>query len=868
MKALDLLQRLKEAGVVLRTNGEKLQVNAPRDALTAELRSEIAQHKPALIELLDDRGPRRPELGPIEDRPDRTPLSPGQERLWKLISRQAESERYHLVHAFRLRGDLDRAALTAAVARLVGRHESLRSVVRREGANVFTELLPLPLDVVEWTDGPPTATDEWAHHHIAEEALRPFRISEEPLLRVSGATLAPNEHLLVFVMHHLVSDGWSFEVFFDELEAAYAALSDGEEPQLPPVALQYGDWVAWQRQRTTAERRKANEEHWESVFHDRPAALPLGRARSADVDVRRSAPMDASLVARVEQLAAERETTGFAVVLSAYAAVLAAATDTSDVIVCTPALGRDHDGLLGVIGYLNKVLPLRLRVDRERSFAELIDHTKRVIVEALGAQDLPLQDIAALPALSQTPLTRAMFSYHAAPLRGLRLANLGVQPIGTPNRAADFDLSCTVVHSGNEDGALVAHLSHRAGVLDAGEGAALLERLAHVLGRATLEPREPVRELTRAVELVGAASEVAVPRAERPEAPSADSLRMLEALPDDPLELQLAVLWERVLDIRPIAPGDDFFLLGGDSLRAVQLLDLIEQEMGHQVPLATLAEFPTVHGLASALRRGGWGPAEGSLIPMYAEARGVPVVMVHSFEGHVFLFNELARRVGESNPTYGLQARGLDGVGGFDRTVEDMAAHYLELIERQFADQRVALVGMCFSNSVALEMARRRTAAGNPVELILLDGAWEHLMVPDDHPLKLDFAGRMRDRAGRATARLRFIADGLRRALSSSGYARREGAVRRRTARAWRAYHPSPFPGTATLVRARRTADDPAKAWHVRAAESVAQGGVNVVVVPGHHFTILREPDVEGVAQAVVGAVSLPEQRPHLDTAL
>lgn len=859
MKALHLLQRLKAAGVALRTDGETLKVNAPRGALTAQLRAEIAEHKADLIELLAGGAGQGPALEPIADRPDKTPLSPGQARLWKLVAREAASERYHLVHAFRVHGPLDRSAFTKAVGTLVERHEMLRSVVRSDGSNVFTELLPLPLDVVEWVEVPPRVTPAWAQEHIATEAQRPFKLSEEPLVRVSGASLSPDDHLLVFVMHHLVSDGWSFEVFFDELELAYSALITGAEPALEPVALQYGDWVAWQQAQRTDDRRRADARHWAEVFRDRPASLPIGRARSVDVDVRRSASLGSELVARVEELAAKHETTAFAVVLSAYAAVLATATGTTDVIVCSPSLGRDREPLLGVIGYLNKVLPLRVPVDREAPFAALLDSTKRVIVEALGAQELPLQEIAALPELGQTPLTRAMFSYHGAPLRGLRLGPLGVQAIGVPNRTADFDLSMTVVHSGEEDGSLAANLGHREGVLEAGEDAVILEQLATVLDRATQQPQEIVASLTSEVGRIRAASRSAsVARPERTEAPSADSFEMLEALPDDPLELQLAVLWERVLDVRPIDPSDDFFLLGGDSLRAVELLDLIEQEMGHQVPLATLAEFPTVRGLAEAFRRGGWAPAVGSLIPMYANVDGTPVVLVHSFEGHVFLFNELARRVGETNPTYGLQARGLDGVGGFDRTVEDMAAHYLELIDRQFGDQRVALVGMCFSNSVALEMARRRAETGNPVELILLDGAWEHLMVSDDRPVQLDFAGRMRDRAVRGTGRVRFLIDGLRRALSPSAYTRREGAVRRRTARAWRAYHPAPFSGTATLVRAERTANDPTKAWHIRAAESVALGGVDVIVVPGHHFTILREPDVGGVAEAVVGAVRRP----------
>jgi amino acid adenylation domain-containing protein len=194
--------------------------------------------------------------------------------------------------------------------------------------------------------------------------------------------------------------------------------------------------------------------------------------------------------------------------------------------------------------------------------------------------------------------------------------------------------------------------------------------------------------------------------------------RSTEQVQMDELERELVAIWQRSLDITDIHPDDDFFALGGHSLRAVELFDTIERRLGRRLPLTTIFEAPTVRGLALALREDGWRAAHGSLVALTATGSRPPLFFMTAGDGNSVGYGALARNLGPDQPFYALQPRGIDGGAPLHNSVESMAAHYLRAIRRVEPNGPYLLGGRCLGALVAYEMARRLRADGQEVTLL------------------------------------------------------------------------------------------------------------------------------------------------------
>ena len=191
------------------------------------------------------------------------------------------------------------------------------------------------------------------------------------------------------------------------------------------------------------------------------------------------------------------------------------------------------------------------------------------------------------------------------------------------------------------------------------------------------------------------------------------------AAPVGDIEHRLARLWENVLGIERVGVHDDFFALGGHSLMAIRLFSQIEAEFGRKLPITLLFESPTIAHLAQALRAeqtADWS----TLVPIQSGGARPPLFLVHGFGGGVVGYAELARGLGDDQPVYGLQAVGLDGRTPPHETVEEMAAHFVDVVRSQQSQGPYYLGGYCFGGIVAFEVARQLEAQGQPVALVAI----------------------------------------------------------------------------------------------------------------------------------------------------
>lgn len=358
-----------------------------------------------------------------------------------------------------------------------------------------------------------------------------------------------------------------------------------------------------------------------------------------------------------------------------------------------------------------------------------------------------------------------------------------------------------------------------------------------------------------------------------PEKQSAGSSHEYVA-PRDALEVQVTRVWEKVLRTRPIGVNDNFFELGGHSFLAVDLFSELEKSFGKVLPLATLFQAPTVAQLADVIRHEGWEDAWASLVPLQPQGAAPPFFCVHSLGTNLVSYGHLARNVGTDQPFYGLQPVGLDGREEPHSRVEDMATHYLSQIRKLQPEGPYHLGGVCLGGVVAYEMAQQLRRNGEQVGLLVLidsqvPGFPKHL---PKHPLKPSLIALadwylgdvlMRPFGGKVTyiaTRIKNI--GLRISRTGKGIARHvvrsigEPAVvaatiqkvKRANAIAGGSYRPEPYDGKVTLFWCSEV---PARSYQDRRLgwSDVAQGGLEVHVIPGNHMTMVDHPHVVVMAE-------------------
>ncbi|HXQ87996.1 MAG TPA: amino acid adenylation domain-containing protein, partial [Solirubrobacterales bacterium] len=394
-----------------------------------------------------------PPLVPVpRDRP--LPLSFGQQRLWFLDRLEPGSAAYNLPAALRLAGRLDVGALERALQAVVARHEVLRTVfvANADGraAQVIAPALPVSLAVSE-------VPSHDVARLVAEEAARPFDLTRGPLLRARLLRLAEREHVLLFTMHHVVSDAWSMGVLVRELSTLYQAFQRGEPSPLPPLPLQYADYAVWQRALLDEGRLQGELAFWRGQLAGAPGALALPTDRPRTEAPAREADsveitLPPAVTSGLEALAQAHGATPFMVLLAAFHVLLARYADEETVVVGTPIAGRTRVETEGLIGFF--VNTLALRADVRGSFLDLLAQVKERVLGAFAHQLLPFERLVdALELsreLSRSPVFQVLFTFQNAPAAALALGDVALEPLGNAGgRSAKLDLELTLHPAGD-----------------------------------------------------------------------------------------------------------------------------------------------------------------------------------------------------------------------------------------------------------------------------------------------------------------------------------------------------------------------------------------------------------------------------------
>ncbi|MDZ8084002.1 MAG: amino acid adenylation domain-containing protein [Nostoc sp. DedQUE12b] len=395
------------------------------------------------------------------------PLSYAQQRLWFLDQLEPNSAIYNISLALRLVGTLNQTVLEQSLHEIIARHEALHTnfvIVDGQPTQIIHTETAWRMSVID-CEGLSTTEQEIASQQLAiTQAIQPFDLASEALVRATLIVLSETEHVLSICMHHVVSDAWSMGVFVQELAALYNAYSQ-DQPSgasasrsllsergtpLAPLPIQYADFAIWQRQWLQGDVLERQLVYWQQQLKDAPAllSLPTDRPRPAVqsfAGAYQKFALSRELTSGLIQLSQKQGVTLFMTLLAAFDTLLYRYTGSDDILVGSPIANRDRSEIEGLIGFFVNTLVMRTNLSGNPSFSELLNRVREMAMDAYSHQNLPFEMLveALQPQrdLSHTPLFQMMFALQNAPISEVELTGLTISSLPAAGTTSKFDLS-------------------------------------------------------------------------------------------------------------------------------------------------------------------------------------------------------------------------------------------------------------------------------------------------------------------------------------------------------------------------------------------------------------------------------------------
>lgn len=404
------------------------------------------------------------------------PLSYAQQRLWFLNQFEANSSVYNLSFPVRLTGSLNVTVLEQSLKEIVRRHEALRTAFVTVEGQPLQAIMPsvtLALPVVDLRELSEVEREAKVLKLANEEAQQPFDLTQGSLLRAILLQLGEMDHVMLFTMHHIISDGWSIGVLVRELAALYEAFYAGKPSPLPELSLQYADFAIWQREWLQGKVLEAQLNYWKQQLRGSPPILelPTDRPRPPGQTFRgstQSLQLPKTLTDVLKALSQREEVTLFMTLLAAFATLLSRYSRQDDICIGSPIANRNRREVEPIIGFFVNTLALRIPLQGDPSFSELLARVKQVTLNAYAHQDLPFEQLveALQPErnLSHSPLFQVMFILQNAPMGELELPDLTITSLDVESVTAKFDLTLSMQET---DAGLIGRLEYNTDLFEA-----------------------------------------------------------------------------------------------------------------------------------------------------------------------------------------------------------------------------------------------------------------------------------------------------------------------------------------------------------------------------------------------------------------
>ncbi|BAY50137.1 amino acid adenylation domain-containing protein (plasmid) [Scytonema sp. HK-05] len=446
------------------------------------------------------------------------PLSFAQQRLWFLDQLEPNSAIYNISLALRLVGTLNQTVLEQSLHEIIARHEALHTnfvIVDGQPTQIIHTETAWRMSVIDCEELSTTEQEIASQQLAITQAIQPFDLASEALVRATLIVLSETEHVLSICMHHVVSDAWSMSVFVQELAALYNAYSQDQSSgasasrsllsergtPLAPLPIQYADFAIWQRQWLQGDVLQRQLIYWQQQLKDAPAllSLPTDRPRPAVqsfAGAYKKFALSRELTSGLIQLSQKQGVTLFMTLLAAFDTLLYRYTGSDDILVGSPIANRDRSEIEGLIGFFVNTLVMRTDLSGNPSFSELLNRVREMAMDAYSHQNLPFEMLveALQPQrdLSHTPLFQVMFALQNAPISEVELTGLTISSLPAAGATSKFDLSLLMQ---NTAAGLVGVWEYSTNLFDASTIERLTEHFVILLEGIVANPQQKISQL-------------------------------------------------------------------------------------------------------------------------------------------------------------------------------------------------------------------------------------------------------------------------------------------------------------------------------------------------------------------------------------
>ena len=727
LKVTDLFFELIESGLMLRVENGELCYRGAKGVLTPERREALRASKSDLLSLL------QPET-------EYSPLSQQQQRLWLLFHWEPQSPFYNMPLSMRLQGELNRDALKQTFTELARRHPALRTTFplidsRPIQAVAAPQISDWPLEYHDLRHWPESERQSQAEIFTRNEGVRPFDIRHGPLCRACLLQVNDDEWRLLMTMHHIISDGWSLHIIFEEIAQLYTAFSQGAPSPLAAAAPGYSSFTLWQRQWLQSEACRTQLEYWkkelsgfkqtgketggQTTFARIPTDFPRPELRTYPGEVH-SSKISGELTVALKTLAAREGATLFMALLAVFQIALGQLAQSEVVRVGSAIANRNRSQTESTVGFFVNTLALQTKLDGNPTYLEVLRRARETSLGAFAHQDLPFEIVVdaiheenqigerAQAATSQHARSQfqVFFLLQNIPWKPIQLPSVSIELQAEETPSAKFELALAIYEGADE---LSAKWEFNTDLFKAETVAKIADHYGRLLQIIAAQPDLHLSDLPQpdADYIATATTEFISPS---PEAPA------VFLAPRDAEEEKIAAIWRRLLQVENVGVRDDFFDVGGHSLLAIRLLDEVEKLSGQQLSLAMFFQQPTIEGQAALLKSEDHS-ASRSLITLQ---KGGDKPALFCIDGAV-RYRALASHLSPDQPVYGLipedatagQWYSFDKIGGRVR-------EYVKIIKKVQPHGPYNLAGLSFAGVVALMVAQQLRKSGEEVSLLAL----------------------------------------------------------------------------------------------------------------------------------------------------
>jgi len=786
----------------------------------------------------------------IPDTPSEFPLSYLQKAF--ITSQQiSEKDPGQLALVFDLSGDIDFSLFQKAWEYTTARHAALRT--RLDAMNtlqIVGEETALNWTFLNWAEANEKDFKERLDKLHQSEMDTPISLMMAPTSRLFLIKKAGTEHVLFWSCHHLFLDGWSCGIILKDALKYYDDLKQGRKSDLPAIAGFTG-YLQWEEE----QNQEVMEGFWKKELAGFQSPLIFknlnNQSSAAATFADDFLKVDRATSDQINAWCQHNRITLSTWCQGMWTILLSKYFDQKDVLYGMTVSGRfvDFPRIELMSGLMMNVIPNRIKVDHlltVNQWLEIIqkEQGKKGAFENIHQNQL--RELLDWP--THLPLFESLFVFGNFLKDSLQIGDVTVTDF-----SGGFSSSYPLTMRVNPVSAIEINWRYDTSKLN--------KKTINWFKKQFLKITQSFTNPTANKSMDALVAGIETPKRATVSAPKNTHQTEEYIAPSTPTELALASIWEKLFDETGISVKADFFEFGGKSLMAIELFARIEKRLNKILPPVTLLSARTISDLAKLID-GEHGNAVkfDSLVPLRSTGSRPPLFCLHGGGGHVFFYRDLARHLPAKQPIYTLQPQGLDGQGTIQKSIKEMAAHYIKEITALQAKGPYYILGTCFSNAVALEMANQLTAVGKTIgALFIIDSGPVHLIGDGngtgnprlgrfmDMIKKRDFSTIQRKLKGKLFGENKKMLPPKDETDSERQLRITVTALNKMYAD----YHWTPYAGKINFIRSTEFASRADKDYHLTQWNKLAAGGLSVSIVEGHHITLFEEPEVAGLAEVL-----------------